>query len=175
MRSAAPRGSTAVTRHGSYDRHVSDVEGLLESTETVLVVDWPSTDVPESLARAGFTVIVRGGPGPTDYTSYRLENGDIVRRPAAGPPQRADIVYSHRPVEELPAVVETARALGARAVWIQSGVTASGERHPEGCWMPPETVARARALVETAGMVCIEEPYIGAVARRVPPRQGSRP
>jgi hypothetical protein len=40
---------------------------ILKTANTILVIDWPSKDVPESLARAGFQVIVKGGPGPGDY------------------------------------------------------------------------------------------------------------
>jgi hypothetical protein len=40
---------------------------VLAETRSVLVIDWPSRDVPVSLAFAGFTVFVKGGPGPADY------------------------------------------------------------------------------------------------------------
>jgi hypothetical protein len=38
----------------------------LKDMNTVLVIDWPTKDVPESLTMAGFHVVVRGGPGPED-------------------------------------------------------------------------------------------------------------
>jgi hypothetical protein len=38
------------------------------------VIDWPSREVPETLARAGFHVVVRGGPGPEDYLAYELDS-----------------------------------------------------------------------------------------------------
>ncbi len=41
---------------------------ILQAVETVLVTDWPSRDVPEALVRAGFHVVVHGGPGPEDYS-----------------------------------------------------------------------------------------------------------
>ena len=43
---------------------------ILAQTRSVLVIDWPSRDVPAALAAAGFEVTVKGGPGPTDYTVW---------------------------------------------------------------------------------------------------------
>jgi hypothetical protein len=40
-----------------------DPEEVLKNVRAVLVIDWPSKDVPEKLALAGFHVYVRGGPG----------------------------------------------------------------------------------------------------------------
>ena len=37
---------------------------ILRAVETVLVIDWPSKEVPGLLARARLRVLVRGGPGP---------------------------------------------------------------------------------------------------------------
>jgi hypothetical protein len=42
----------------------------LEAVKTVLIIDWPSKEVPEMLATAGLNVVVRGGPGPEDYSTY---------------------------------------------------------------------------------------------------------
>jgi hypothetical protein len=36
---------------------MTDVARLLRGTKTVLLVDWPSREVPETLARAGYAVI----------------------------------------------------------------------------------------------------------------------
>ena len=44
---------------------------ILRAVETVLVIDWPSKEVPELLARARPRVVVRGGPGPEDYSIYQ--------------------------------------------------------------------------------------------------------
>ncbi len=51
--------------------------------DTVLVIDWPTKDVPETLTRAGLRVVVRGGPGPEDYSVYELNNGDESAAPGA--------------------------------------------------------------------------------------------
>ena len=37
---------------------MTQVEPILAMARTVVVVDWPSRDVPDTLARAGFTVLV---------------------------------------------------------------------------------------------------------------------
>ena len=133
----------------------------------VLVVDWPSRDVPDALVRGGFAVVVHGGPGPEDYAPYELERGEVVVRPAGPPPAHADLVYSHRPVYELPGIVTTARTLGATTVWLQSGLGADGSRDPTGCWMPEAESRRAREIVESAGLAYLDEPYIADAVRRL--------
>ena len=139
---------------------------VLGAARAVLVVDWPSREVPEALARAGLDVVVHGGPGPEDYTEHRLEDDDVVVRRRDRPPERADVVYSHRPLEELPEIVELGRALGAHAVWLQSGLSAPGVKDPTGCWMAPEESRRAREVVESAGMAYVDDSYIVDAARR---------
>ena len=50
---------------------------ILRAVETVLVIDWPSKEVPELLAQARLRVPVRGGPGPEDYSIYQINNNDV--------------------------------------------------------------------------------------------------
>ncbi|MDQ4069649.1 MAG: hypothetical protein M3203_09320 [Actinomycetota bacterium] len=57
-------------------------------------------------------------------------------------------------------MVETARRLGARAIWFQSGLNPGGEQDPAGCWMAPEDEARARRVVEAAGLAFVAQPFI---------------
>ena len=89
---------------------MSEAEEILRGARTVLLVDWPSPDVPEALRAAGYEVVVKNGPGPDDFNPAR--------------PERVVLVYVHRPASELPAIVALAAELGARAVWCQ---TPSGE------------------------------------------------
>jgi len=146
---------------------VADAAGLLAVPGAVLVVDWPSRDVPEGLARAGWKVVVRNGPGPQDYATHELEGDSVVVRPLGRPPVGVDLVYAHRPLAELPGIVETALALGARGVWVQSGLAEGGGKDSRGCWMPEEEADRARALVESSGLVFVSGHYIGdALGRR---------
>jgi predicted CoA-binding protein len=141
-----------------------DANEIFQAAKSVLVIDWPSQDVPESLARAGKQVVVRGGPGPADYSVWEWEHGRIVKHPLGRAPEHVDLVYAHRPLSELPRVVDQARALGATAVWTQSSLSADGSKDPRGCWIAESELESARRLVEAAGMVYFSSPYIGDVA-----------
>ena len=138
---------------------------ILERARSVLVVDWPSRDVPDTLARAGYAVVVHGGPGPDPYSAYELRDGEVTVRQVGRPPQPADIIYTHRPLAELPGIVARAQDLGATAVWYQSGLAADGAKDPKGCWVPADESLQARRIVEAAGLTYIEAPYIADAVR----------
>jgi predicted CoA-binding protein len=138
-----------------------------KNIDTVLVIDWPTKDVPESLTLAGFHVVVHGGPGPEDYSVYELNNGEIVTRHLGRAPDRADLIYSHRPFSELPEIIATAKSLHVKTIWTQSGLSAVGVKDPKGCWIPEEELGSARDLVESSGLNYVTEPYIGDVARQM--------
>jgi predicted CoA-binding protein len=139
---------------------VGDVGDLLASIRSVVVVDWPSREVPESLARAGYDVVVSGGPEPDNYSVYEAAGPDIVVRFVGRQPDHVDLVYAHRPLDELSAIVEMATALGAVAVWWQSGRATDGSRDPRGCWISPDDSAAARRQVEAAGLRYVDDVYI---------------
>ena len=106
---------------------------VLAETSSVLVIDWPSRDVPASLAFAGFTVFVKGGPGPTDYAAWVLDSGEPVSRHLGREPGQVDLVYCHRPFGELPGIIALAARLGARALWWQTGLSSGGDgKDPSG-------------------------------------------
>ena len=65
----------------------------LERAHTVLVVDWPSTDVPDTLVRAGYAVVVKGAPEPDRYSVRELNRGEVVSRKLTDPPQSAGLFY----------------------------------------------------------------------------------
>lgn len=132
---------------------------MLENVQTVLLIDWPSREVPETLARAGFQVFVKGGPGPQDYSACEWINGEVVNRHTGRPPDRADLIYSYRPLSELPEIITLAKALHAGTIWSQSETA-------------PEELQTARALVESAGLRYITEPYIVEAAREHSRRHG---
>jgi hypothetical protein len=140
---------------------------ILRAVETVLVIDWPSKEVPELLARARLRVVVRGGPGPEDYSIYQINNGEVLERLTGRPPERADLIYSYRPLSEMPGIIAKAKELGAKTIWSQSGVNATGGKDPRGCWVADKELTLARNLVEAAGLRFIAEPYIGEVARKL--------
>ena len=138
---------------------------ILAETRSILVIDWPSRDVPASLAFAGFTVFVKGGPGPADYAAWELDRGEPVARQLGREPDRVDLVYCHRPFGELPGIVALAGRLGAHAFWWQTGLTSGGGLDPSGCWVPPEESRQARELAAAAGLAYIDDVYIADAAR----------
>jgi predicted CoA-binding protein len=144
---------------------MSEARQVLAGSHRIVIVDWPSRDVPGALATAGFTVFVKGGPGPADFTAWEISGGQVTTRPLGGPPERADLVYAHRPLAELPSVISLARSLGAAAVWRQSGLAGPGERAPAGCWLPPGESAAGRELAAAAGLAYVDDAYIADVAR----------
>jgi len=142
---------------------MTDVAKLLAKTKTVLLIDWPSREVPDTLARQGLTVV--SNDAPETYNAYEVDGADVRVRRVGGLPERADLVYTHRPIDELPEIVETAKALGAKAVWIQSGRDKTGAKDPHGCWMPAEESTRARMIVEGAGLTYVDTPDIADAVR----------
>ena len=138
---------------------------ILAQTRSVLVIDWPSRDVPATLAAAGFVVTVKGGPGPTDYTVWEVTNGEVVTRRLGHTLEHADLVYCHRPFSELPSIIAMAPGLGAGAVWRQSGLTSTGAKAPDGCWTPPGESRQGRELAAAAGLDYIDDVYIADAVR----------
>ena len=86
--------------------------------KTILIIDWPSIEVPESYARAGYKVIVKGGPGPKDYSAYECVEGVVTIRQLGRAPDAADFVYAYRPFDEVPGIVGLAKNLQATKLWI---------------------------------------------------------
>jgi predicted CoA-binding protein len=138
---------------------------VLDTARTVVVVDWPTKDVPETLARAGYTVLVKGGPEPDNYSAYEVQGPQVVARRTGQVPAAADLVYSYRPIGELPGIVALAQQLGARTVWVQSGMASDGTKAPNGCWMDQTASRAAREIVESAGLTYLEAPYIADEVR----------
>lgn len=50
---------------------------LLAAARSFLLIDGPTRDVPDTLARAGYEVVVHGGPGPEDYTAYEVAGAEV--------------------------------------------------------------------------------------------------
>ena len=145
---------------------MTDPEAILRATRSILVVDWPTRDLPESLTRAGYAVYVKSGPGPDDDVEYTVRDDGSVARLRVPRPERVDLVHVYRPLEELPGFVALALDLGATTIWVLSGLAADGSRDPAGCWLPPEASAAARQLVETAGLAFLDHPSITEAVRR---------
>jgi predicted CoA-binding protein len=149
---------------------MADDGRILADSGVIVVIDWPTRDVPDSLALAGYTVFVKDGPGDDDYSAYDLAEGKVVVLSLGSRPADADLVYVYRPADELPRDIEIALALGASAVWVQSGLASDGTADPRGTWMPVERSAAGRQAVEAAGLAYLEQPFIADVARAHPHR-----
>jgi hypothetical protein len=132
-------------------RREPDGVELLRRCRSVLLIDWPSREVPDSLALAGLEVTSRERDDV--YFGYRTEGDEVRRSPMADPPERVDIVYAHRPIDELPEIIAQARDLGATAIWLQSGLEATA------------AAVRGRRMVESAGLRYVGAPYIADAAR----------
>ncbi len=143
-----------------------EVEKILQGVHSVLVVDWPSRDVPDTLARVGFEVTVHGGPGPEDYSMYEWDGDEVVVRHVGVAPEQVDLVYVHRPMAELPGIIAMARTLGATTIWFQSGRTPTGSRDPTGCWVPDDESRQAHQLTGAVGIAYVDGPYIADAVRQ---------
>ena len=144
---------------------MDELQDLLRTVKTVLVIDWPAKEVPIALAQAGFQAIARGGAGPEGFSAYELQGTEVVPRRTGRAPDHADLVYSYRPLSELPGIAKTASGLHAKAIWVQSGLRAEGVKDPRGCWLPDAGRRAAQEMVEAAGMRFFSEPYIVDVLR----------
>jgi predicted CoA-binding protein len=131
---------------------------LLRGARSVLVIDWPSPEVPDSLTRAGYAVFAKGGPGPRDYTMRTVEGSEVVARPVGETPEHVDLVYVYRPQSELPGILEIAKQLGARSIWRVPG-------------LPEEESRQARELVEATGLSYVDEVDIVDAVRSLPADQ----
>jgi predicted CoA-binding protein len=113
---------------------------ILEHAKTIAVVgaskdpSKPGATIPMALQRHGFRII------PVNPTAEELF-GEPVYHSLAEIPDRVDLVNVFRPAAEAPAIARDAVALGARALWLQTGIVS------------PE----ARAIAEGAGLDYVED------------------
>jgi hypothetical protein len=114
---------------------VTEAGQILRETGSILLVDWPSKHMPETLVRAGYAVVVKGGPEPDNYWAYEVRDGEAVSRRTGEAPAAVDLVCSYRPVE------------GKRRVAPPSGGTMTPRntetsRGPGGCRQSRRVAAR---------------------------------
>lgn len=124
-----------------------DYREVLRATASILLIDYPGRIVPDTLARRGFDVTAHEGPGPEEYHRYRLAGDEIVKGEGSGAPAAVDLVFSHRPLDELGPIVAEAQRLGAIALWQHDGYT-------------PDERRQAESMVTTAGLVYVDAPFI---------------
>jgi predicted CoA-binding protein len=153
------------------DTDPSAARRILAEARSVLLVDWPSPDVPVALTRAGLQVWVKGGPAETDYARREMVGDECVSKPVGRAPDHVDLVYAFRPVGELPGLVGLAQRLGARALWYQSGLAPDGTRDLTGSWLSDGDLIQARTLAREAGLAFIHAERIAAAAGELGPRQ----
>jgi hypothetical protein len=144
---------------------------FLGEARSVLLVDWPSPDIPVALSRAGLQVWVKGGPTETDYARREMVGDECVSKPVGRAPDHVDLVYVFRPVGELPGLVDLARQLGARALWYQSGLAPDGKRDLAGTWLSDGDLLQAQMLAREAGFVFIHAERIAAAAVDLGPQK----
>ncbi len=147
---------------------MADPNGVLAQASVVAFVDWPRTDVPRTLVRAGFRVYslnrprgtaascawyasrdqVPDGDDLTVFDATEEADGYLVCRPAASP-ETVDILTVYRPAGELPGLARLAVQLGATALWLEPGSVS------------PE----ARDIAEAGGLAFIEGVDIAEAVR----------
>ena len=94
----------------------------------------PGATIPMAVQRHGFRII------PVNPTADVLF-GQRAYKTLADIPEHVDIVNVFRPADEAPAITRQAVAIGARAVWLQTGLTS----------------ADARRIAEAAGLDFVED------------------
>lgn len=113
----------------------------------MLIVDWPSQDVPRELLAAGFDVFSANlaagtasrysvGEPRAPLTTDGVEvlpaqrDGDppLVITRIASMPEHVDAVALYRPAAEHAGIAQRAVDLGARMVWVQLGTLADDAR-----------------------------------------------
>ena len=124
---------------------------VLDATKFVIAIDYPGTEVPETLVRGGFIVITHDGPGPLDYKVWSIDGDTVTSKQLDHTPTMADLVYTYRPLDELPGIVEQARRWGAKAIWVQPDVGHDSER--------------GRTITETSGLAYVDDPDIREAVR----------
>lgn len=134
--------------------HARDV---LAASRTIAVVGFSATpgkaahNAPMELVRRGFDVIpvnprvdeVAGLPTVPDLAS--------IGRPV-------DLVDVFRPAAEAPDIARQAVAIGARALWLQLGITST----------------EARQVASDAGLAYVEDQCVAPISRRFDVRPASR-
>lgn len=119
---------------------------ILEQSRTIAVVgasrdpSKPAHAVPALMQRHGFRII------PVNPVADELF-GERVYRSLRDIPEKVDLVDVFRPSADAPAVAQGAVAIGARALWLQSGIRS----------------AEARRIAEAAGLDYVEDECVAVV------------
>src|SRR5689334_2910538 len=118
---------------------MADPLRILETSHSILLVDWPDTGVPRALLESGFAVF---GYSPGRYSCAEIsekqqidvqsakvfaprdnERGFLIFRRLDAAPSHVDIVNVYRPEAEIPGIVaQHATSLMAKVLWLQSPI-----------------------------------------------------
>ena len=129
---------------------MADIPAILERTKTIAVVGFSTHPektahrIPVIAMRAGYRVI------PVHPSADEILGQKAYRR-LADVPEPIDMVNVFRPSREATDVVHQALAVGAKAIWLQTGITS-----PEG----------KQAALE-AGVDYVEDECLGVEVRRL--------
>ena len=128
----------------------SSVRDILEGSETIATVgastdpSKPAGGVPLYLQEIGFRVIPVNPNASELYGEHAYGSLDDV-------PEPVDVVQVFRPAEEAPEIARQAVRMGAKALWLQLGITSD----------------EARRLAEDAGLAYVEDRCMGVESRRL--------
>lgn len=145
---------------------------VLGAAHDILLHNWPSTDVPDTLVKAGFAVTVYGGPEPDNISVSELVDGEVISRKTGVQPTHVDLMYVYPwpgfdLERDLPGVADHAQALGASTLWYQSGRNSDGSDNPESSWLADAEAARVEAIAKAAGLIAVHDAYIAQTAREL--------
>lgn len=93
--------------------------------QSILLVDWPSRDIPLKLVQSGFTVFSYSPDGyhQAFVTVTGNSNDELVFHPMNKPPVAVDLVMIYRPSEEHASIIrDHVIPLGAKVLWLQPPV-----------------------------------------------------
>ena len=108
-------------------------EHILKMAKTILLVDWPSVDVPRTLLKAGFR-IYSYSPGQYSEAVLGGDNNNVTFNDIESTPGEVDIVNIFRPEQEHAEIIEMhALPLKANVIWLHPPVvsTKTGELSKE--------------------------------------------
>jgi predicted CoA-binding protein len=114
-------GKSSLVAENMQLEKVSTEEEILSSSRVVAVVglsakpDRPSYNVASYLMKNGYKII------PVNHKAGEIL-GEVCYPDLGSIPEPVDVVDIFRRAEEVPAIVEEAIKIGAKAVWMQEGV-----------------------------------------------------
>lgn len=128
---------------------MADPRSILDAAKTVAVVGMSTNPnksaygIPAGLQSAGFRVIPVN-PGADEILGERAyPTLEAIEDPV-------DVVEVFRPADEAPAIARSAVAIGAKALWLQKGITSD----------------EARAVAEDGGLAYVEDLCMGVERSR---------